>query len=354
MTPPDAPAIRIVTDAEPESLAGFDAIIDTRSPSEFAEDHVPGAINLPVLNDAERAEIGTLYVASRFAARKRGAALVARNIARHLETALADRPADFRPLIYCWRGGQRSHAMATVLSQVGWLTTLLRGGYRTYRRHVQAQLYDAGPALKVVLIDGGTGTGKTELLHRLADLGVQTIDLEGLAEHRGSLFGAIGPQPSQKLFESRLLGVIRGLDTTRLVVVEAESSKVGDRMVPPVLWRAMQAASRIELQAPPSDRARYLVRVYGEIAHDRAALEAAFARLPIYPGRKLLANWRKLADAGDFEAIADALIEMHYDPAYERGARREDRGPPRVVELKSLDPEAIAAAARTVKALIEP
>src|SRR5580698_614829 len=172
-------AIEVIATAEPAALAPFDAIIDVRSPSEFAEDHVPGAISLPVLDDAERAIVGTIYVQeSRFKARRVGAALVARNVAHHLETALADQPGSFRPLIYCWRGGQRSGAMATILASVGWRTAVLAGGYKTYRRYVQSRLYEEEPALRLVLLAGRTGSGKTQLLTVLAARGVQTLDLE--------------------------------------------------------------------------------------------------------------------------------------------------------------------------------
>jgi tRNA 2-selenouridine synthase len=233
--------------ADLASLAGFDAVIDVRSPAEFAEDHAPGAINLPVLSDEERAQVGTIYVQeSRFRARRIGAAIIARNVARHLETSLADKPGGFRPLVYCWRGGQRSHAMATILSEVGWRTTVLDGGYRTWRRHVTARLYDGEIALRFVVIDGQTGCGKTEVLGRLAALGAQVLDLEGLAVHRGSLFGALPgqPQPSQKGFESRLLGELEMFDPGRPVFVEAESSKVGERMIPPAVWLRMAVAPR--------------------------------------------------------------------------------------------------------------
>jgi tRNA 2-selenouridine synthase len=247
-----------VEDADPATLARFDALIDVRSPAEFALDHAPSAINLPVLGDEERAVVGTIYVQdSRFRARRLGAALVARNIARHLETALADRPHDFKPLVYCWRGGQRSNAMATVLAQVGWSTAVLAGGYRTYRRRVQTRLYNDPLGLDLVLLDGGTGSGKTEVLQALGTRGVQVVDLEALAEHRGSLFGAPAgaEQPSQKLFESRLLAAIEALDPARPVVVEAESHKIGERMLPPALWRAMDAAPRIALRAGRGPRA---------------------------------------------------------------------------------------------------
>lgn len=336
-------------------LAVFDAIIDVRSPSEFALDHVPGAENLPVLDDAQRAEVGTIYVQeSRFLARRIGAGHVARNIARHLETALADRPASFRPLIYCWRGGQRSDAMATILSQVGWPVTLLQGGYRTYRRHVTARLYDEDQPLKLMLLDGHTGSAKTEILNALPALGVQVLDLEGLAEHRGSLFGALSgqPQPSQKMFESRLLGVLHGLDPNRPIVVEAEASKIGDRMTPPVLWRAMQAAPRIVLEASQESRAAYLASAYGDIAADPAALEAAFARLPIPPSRERLETWRSLIAEGNFAALAQALIGLHYDPAYDRAARKADAPVTARLALDPLDADSRALTAQQIKTLV--
>lgn len=340
--------IQILKTADAESLARFDMVIDVRSPAEFAEDHAPGAVNLPVLSNEERAEVGTIYVQeSRFKARRIGAAYIACNVAQHLQTVLADRPGGFQPLIYCWRGGQRSNAMATILSQVGWRTTVLAGGYKTWRRHVTARLYDAPLDLKVVLLDGGTGSGKTEVLRRLAARGQQVIDLERLAAHRGSLFGALADtaQPSQKMFESRLLGLLDKLDPARPVIIEAESSKVGERMVPPALWRIMAAAPRIELSAPAEARAGYLVRTYRDIARDRPALDEALRRLPTPPGRKRLQAWGELADAGEFEALALALMELHYDPAYRRAARKTAHPSLGVLELERLDADDLEAAA---------
>ena len=348
-------SIQIVETADHDALAPFADIIDVRSPGEFAEDHLPGAVNLPVLTNAQRAEVGTIYVQeSRFKASRIGAAYVARNIALHLEAALAARTGEFHPLIYCWRGGTRSNAMAIILSQVGWRTSVLKGGYKTYRRHVTARLYDQPIDLKLVLLDGRTGTGKTEILARLAALGVQTLDLEGLAGHRGSLFGAIAghDQPSQKMFESRLLAAMDALDPSRPVVVEAESSKIGERMNPPALWSAMLAAPRIELAAPLEARARYLVCAYADIIADRAALEAAFARLPTHPGQKRLDDWRGLADAGEFEALAGALMELHYDPAYDRSSRKDTRRRLGEVTMDDLDDAGQATAAERIAALV--
>ena len=346
-------AIEVVKTADAATRARFDAIIDVRSPAEFAIDHVPGAESLPVLSNEERAIVGTIYVQeSRFRARRLGAALVARNVARHLETALADRPGSFRPLVYCWRGGQRSNAMATILAQVGWRTAVLAGGYRTYRREVTARLYEAEPDLRVVLLDGATGTGKTEVLRRLAARGVQVLDLEDLTQHRGSLFGALPgrPQPSQKMFESRLLGVLDRLDPARPILVEAESSKIGERIVPPMLWKAMLAAPRIELAAPLEARASYLAAEYRHLEDDRAVLEDVFARLPLR-GRAL-ENWRRLADDGELETLAAGLMVGHYDPAYRRSARAEAR--PKLAEfvLGALGPADFDAAADQVAGVL--
>jgi tRNA 2-selenouridine synthase len=341
-------AIEVIETADAGTLSRFDAIIDVRSPAEFAEDHAPGAISLPVLSDEERAEVGTIYVQeSRFRARRIGAAYIARNVARYLEAELADKPGSFRPLIYCWRGGQRSNAMATILSQVGWRTAVLAGGYKTYRRLVSARLYESELPLDIVLLDGPTGCGKTELLALLAQRGVQVLDLEGLAAHRGSLFGAIPgrPQPSQKMFESRLLSVLEAIDPARPLVIEAESSKIGERMIPPALWRRMEAAPRIGLSAPAEARAAYLVTAYDGITRDPAALAEALARVPDRPGRKRLAEWRALAEAGEFETLALALIELHYDPAYRRSSRKQAHRDLGVIGLARVDRASLAAAA---------
>jgi tRNA 2-selenouridine synthase len=340
--------IASLTDASPAAMAGFDAVIDVRSPSEFAEDHVPGAINLPVLDDAERARVGTIYVQeSRLLARRIGAALVARNIARHLETALADRTGAFAPLVYCWRGGQRSGAMATVLDQVGWRPTVLAGGYRTYRRGITARLYEGGLGLKAVRLDGPTGCAKTDILARVAALGGQVLDLEGLAAHRGSLFGALPDraQPSQKMFESRLAMALAALEPARPVLIEAESSKVGEINLPPALWKAMGGAPRIVLSAPREARAAYLLDAYGEVTADPARLEDILARLPAHHGRERRAVWRALAAEARWRELVESLIESHYDPGYARagadaGARVLGR-----VALDDLSPESREAAA---------
>jgi tRNA 2-selenouridine synthase len=341
--------------ADPEGFAPFDDVIDVRSPAEFAEDHVPGAINLPVLDNEERARVGTIYVQeSAFLARRMGAALVARNVARHLETALADRPQTYRPLIYCWRGGQRSNAMALILGQIGWRAAVLKGGYKTYRRRVQARLYDVALGFDLVLLDGGTGAGKTEVLKALARRGVQTLDLEAMAEHRGSLFGgrAGAEQPSQKTFETRLAAALDRLDPARPLVVEAESSKVGDRIVPPALWRAMAQAPRVLLTAPREARARHLIETYGELVADPAALKHTLSQLPVHIGRKAVEAMAAQVDAGAFTELAASLMELHYDPAYSRSAREDQRPLLGSIALEHIDDAGVEDAATTIQTML--
>jgi len=347
--------IRRTVDLSPGARDGFDALIDVRSPSEFALDHVPGAINLPVLDDAQRAAVGTEYVQrSKFLARRTGAALVARNIAAHLEGALGDRDGSFRPLVYCWRGGQRSGAMVTVMDQVGWPVTVLEGGYQTWRRQVKATLYDAPLAHRLVLLDGPTGVGKTALLGALTARGVQTLDLEAFAAHRGSLFGAMpGGQPSQKAFETRLHDALSRLDPARPIVVEAESSKVGARVVPPMLWAAMAAAPAVRLESPVEVRAARTVRDYADFAADPAALDTALTRLPRHISKETVAGWRALAAAGEVEALATELIVHHYDPAYRRQGQARARRELAVLVIGSLADAALDRAADQVAAAVD-
>ncbi len=311
-------AITLTTLTDHAAL-NFDDINDVRSPAEFAEDHLPGAISLPVLSDAERAEVGTIYKqVSAFTARKVGGALVARNAAEHLEGALADKGGGWRPLVYCWRGGQRSGSFATILAQVGWRVELVAGGYKAWRALVVKALEAAVPA-PVVVLDGNTGSGKTDVLLRLRGLGVQVIDLEGLAQHRGSLFGAMpGGQPSQKAFEGRLAMALAGLDPGRPVVVEAESSKVGECRVPARLWRAMVEAPRLAILASVAARGEYLVRAYGDLTADAGRLQGIIERLRGSHSGEVIEGWLGMAGAGDFRELAEGLMAGHYDPRYEK------------------------------------
>ncbi|WP_108482152.1 tRNA 2-selenouridine(34) synthase MnmH [Oceaniglobus ichthyenteri] len=332
---------------------GFDTVIDVRAPAEFAEDHIPGAINLPVLDDAQRAEVGTLYKqVSPFTARKTGAALVARNAADHIDGPLSEFDGGWRPLLYCWRGGQRSNAFASILDQIGWRVSVIEGGYRSYRRSVSALLYDQPITTPIILLDGNTGSAKTDLLHRVAARGGQVIDLEGLANHRGSVFGAMGMQPPQKWFETKLAQAISRLDPARPVLIEAESSKVGARVVPPALWTAMCAAPRIQLAVAAPARADYLVSAYDDIIADQSRLQDVIAALTPHQGAARIATWQGMARAKEFRDLAEQLIIHHYDPRYGRhGAETATLGQ---VALSRLHPADLDRAADQILALMEP
>lgn len=297
---------------------GFGDVIDARSPAEFAIDHIPGAINLPVLSNEERAEIGTIYVQdSPFKARKMGAALVFQNAARHIAGPLSDRDGGWKPLVYCWRGGQRSGSFGWMLGQIGWRSKVIAGGYQTYRRLVYQALYETPIGHDIILLDGNTGTAKTELLHILKSRGVQVLDLEGMAKHRGSLLGEMpGGQPAQKAFESDIAVTLAGLDSNQSVLIEAESNKIGDRIIPPTLWQAMKVAPRIEIQASVDARTNYLVRDYDDILSDTVRLKDRLLPLIAFRGHDVVAHWFELLDQGNKSDLTRALIEQHYDRAY--------------------------------------
>ncbi len=334
---------------------GFDTLIDVRSPAEYAEDHLPGAINLPVLDNAERARVGTIYKQqSPFLARKIGAALVFHNAAHHIETALRDHDGGWRPLVYCWRGGQRSGAFAWMLREIGWRAETVEGGYRTWRRLVKRYLYDTVLPHRLVALDGYTGTAKTALLHLLQARGVQIVDLEGLANHRGSLLGEYaGGQPSQKAFETRLAIALSALDPARPVVIEAESSKIGERIVPPGLWAAMKSAPRIRVAAPVDARAAFLVQAYDDILSDAPRLKARLDWLRPHRGHAVVDHWFALIDADDRHALTRALMEQHYDPSYSK-SRHDDAPLLARIEADSLDDAGlITLAARIEAALAE-
>ncbi|MCX7558516.1 tRNA 2-selenouridine(34) synthase MnmH [Sulfitobacter sp. F26204] len=326
-----------------------DTIIDVRAPCEFARDHIPGAINLPVLDDAERAQIGTIYARiSPFHARKTGGALVAQNTARHLQGSLAEKDGAWQPLVYCWRGGQRSAAFATILDQIGWRVRLLQGGYQSYRRAVVDTLYEAPVNHRMCLIQGGTGTAKTALLHHLARQDAQILDLEGLAAHRGSLFGSIEKaQPAQKMFESSIAAALGTLDPDRITFVEAESSKIGARLIPPALWTAMNRAAQIRITAPITARAEFLCRAYGDLTQDAAKLAGLIDRLRPYHSASHIDSWHAQARNRDWVSLAAGLISAHYDPRYAKSTPVGERTI-KQVDLPDLDEATLAKAAKAI------
>lgn len=336
-------------------LHAHDAVIDVRSPAEFAEDHVPGAINLPVLNNEERARVGTVYVQqSPFLARKIGAALVFRNAADHIEHRLSHHEGSWKPLVYCWRGGQRSGSFTWLLQQIGWRAEVVAGGYQSYRRLVNRYLYDDPLPFQLVALDGFTGTAKTEVLKRVAAQGGQVVDLEGLAAHRGSLLGETGvPQPSQKAFESALAGAFCFLDPSRPVLVEAESSKIGQRILPPSLWTALKAAPRIELTASLEARTRYLVSAYDDILSNSEKLFAKLGALRAHRSNAVVDGWFEMIANGDKAALTRALMDQHYDPAYLSSRRRYGANAELQVSAGDLGDAALASAAEQIMAQLE-
>src|SRR5207237_4555966 len=235
----------------------FDAIIDARTPSEYALDHIPGAVSAPVLDDAERAEVGTLYKkVSPFEAKKLGGGLVAKNVARHVAQLFGQKDKTWRPLIYCWRGGKRSGAMAHILREIGWDAQTLEGGYRAYRRWVVDALATVPAQIDFIVVHGPTGSGKSRFLTALAKAGAQVLDLEALAAHRGSVLGGLPgePQPSQKWFESQLLAALQKFDRARPVFVEGESKKIGQLQVPEALIARMRGSRCVTLDTDLATR----------------------------------------------------------------------------------------------------
>lgn len=302
-------------------LAEFDEVIDVRSEAEFAEDHIPGAINCPVLNNEERVRVGTIYKqVSPFEAKKIGAALVSRNIARHLEENLSQRPRTWKPLVYCWRGGTRSAAFAGVLQQIGWRANRIEGGYKTYRRTVIDDLATLPNRYDWRVICGLTGSGKSRLLRALAWAGAQVLDLEALAAHRGSVLGNLpdAPQPSQKMFESLVWHALHKFDAARPVFVESESKKIGNLRTPEALIEAMWASACIRLDAPMPLRVAMLMQEYDHFVRDPAALGAQLDCLVSLHGHERINAWKAMASAGDGDTLVRELLELHYDPAYTR------------------------------------
>ena len=298
----------------------FDEVIDVRSPGEFAEDHVIGAINCPVLDDRERAEVGTLYKQNAFDAKKRGAAMVSANIARHLSGRLLDRPRGWRPLVYCWRGGGRSDAFVHVLTQVGWRVARLDGGYKAYRRAVVADLETLPSAFSWRVLCGLTGTGKSRLLRALADAGAQVLDLEALAAHRGSVLGTMpeAPQPTQKMFDSLLWDALSRFDARRPVFVEGESRKIGRLRVADALIDAMWGSPCVVLDAPLAVRGALLMEEYAHYVADPESLCEKLACLTALHGGQTIKAWQTMARERRWDALVEALLVRHYDPAYNR------------------------------------
>lgn len=336
-------------------LSGFDAVIDARSESEFAEDHLPGAVNWPVLNDAERHAIGFEYKqVSPFAARKRGAAIAARNIAQHIEQRVQPLPQGWRPLVYCWRGGQRSGSLSLVLGQIGFSVQVLEGGYQAFRRHVLAELEPLAERFDFRVLCGRTGSAKSRLLGALAEAGAQVLDLEALACHRGSVLGPLPgrPQPSQKAFETALWQALRALDPARPVFAEGESRLIGRLRVPERLTERLRAARCVEVRLPLPARVDFLLDDYAHFVTDTDAFCERLSALREQRGAAVVERWQAQARAGALPEVVEELLTQHYDPGYARSMERNYRGfaDAQPLELPGWDAATLAAAAQGLAA----
>ncbi len=334
-------------------LDRFDFIIDVRSPAEFALDHIPGAVNLPVLDNEERAKIGTLYKqVSPFAAKKLGAALVSRNIANHLENHLLEMPREWRPLIYCWRGGERSGAFTHILNRIGWKAMQLEGGYQGFRRTVIQDLDLAANQFSFHVICGMTGSGKTRVLREAQNLGAQVLDLEALAIHRGSVLGNEPniEQPTQKGFETALWNALRSLDVMKPVLVESESKKVGGVHIPDALMEKIRNGACIELRSSTNTRVSWLLREYHHFLTDTDQFKNKLALLTAHYGKVQIAKWNEAIDAGRFPELVEELLVRHYDPSYQSSIVRNfpQYRQENFVQLENDSDEAFANVAKAI------
>ena len=328
----------------------FDEIIDVRSPAEYAEDHLPGSINCPVLDDAQRIEVGTLYKQhSPFTAKKIGAAYVAENIARHLRESFQDRPKNWRPLIVCWRGGQRSESMTLIFRRVGWDAQQLEGGYKNYRKQVVDALSELPRQLKLSVVCGATGSGKSRVLHALAERGAQVLDLEALACHKGSVLGVLpdSVQPSQKMFESLLLEAIQRFDLSQPVYVEAESRKIGQIHLPNALLETMRASPCLSIEAAFPARVDFLLRDYAYFLQAPDWLNSRLDVLRQLQSRETIERWQNYANKGEWRVLVSELLELHYDPLYRRSQKHNFSGfsGPQTLHTDDLSPSGVDALA---------
>jgi len=306
-------------------LNDFSSIIDARSQAEYAEDHLPGALNWPSLDDEERKLIGTIYTqVNPFEAKKRGAALAAANIARHIEANVISEPRTWQPLIYCWRGGNRSGSLAMVLGQIGFKVSVIEGGYKAFRAAMLGVLPELASRFDYRVICGPTGSGKTRLLHALAQAGAQVLDLEGLASHRSSVLGTIPgqPQPTQKRFDTLVWDALRGFDPARPVYVESESKKVGNLAVPDALIERMRASPCLRLELADDERVALLLEDYDYFVQDQAAFCERLDALTQLRGRATVQDWQRQVADGKIENVVRELLVKHYDPGYASSIER--------------------------------
>lgn len=319
------PLFPIAAEDALRQLDSFDTVIDARSENEYAEDHLPGAVNWPTLNNQQRHEIGAIYKqVNAFEAKKRGGALAARNIAAHIEREVIEKPKDWKPLTYCWRGGKRSGSLSLILSEIGFRVTIIEGGYKAFRAALLADIPRLAPLYDWRVVCGTTGSGKTRLLQALAAAGAQVLDLEALANHRSSVLGAIPgvAQPTQKEFDTRIWDALRRFDPARPVYVESESKKVGNVAVPAALIDAMRAAPCLNLVLPDEERVALLLEDYDFFVTDSEAFCERLDALTELKSKKVVEAWKDQARGGQTENVVRDLLLSHYDPVYRQSMVR--------------------------------
>ena len=324
-------------------------IIDARSPHEFAEDHLPGATNLPVVDDVQYAEVGTRHRYDKHGAYLAGVEYSLRNIADQIKPLISKYAKDDRMLVYCFRGGKRSRLWSENLRTIGFQVDQLAGGWKRYRQWVREVLAMLPARFTFEVLAGPTGCGKTRLLVELAKQGEQVLDLEALASHRGSLLGALPGrmQPTQKLFDSVLAAELRRFDPARTVWVEAESKKIGDRQLPDGLFDAMHRSRVTRLSAPMLERVRLWREDYPHLASDPRSMVEKLLPLKPLVGGEVIDRWQALASEGAVDALFESVMTDHYDPCYGRSTRRNYDGvTSRELDLDGLDPLSLQRAAR--------
>ncbi len=316
-------------------------LLDVRTPAEYARGHIPGAINFPLFENEERAEVGTLYKQqSPQAALERGLELVGPKMAGFVRRARE--LAEGRPLtLHCWRGGKRSGSMAWLLELAGMNVSVIKGGYKAYRRKILAMLEN--PPWRLVMLSGKTGSGKTEVLRELKKRGAQVVDLEELANHRGSAFGALGmpAQPSTEHFANLLYEALAGMKPDQPVWVENESRSIGRVFLPEGFWHAMLRAPKFVLEVSDDARIRRLLRDYAVFSGEE--LYASFEKIARRLGGLRLKQAGEALRAGDY-ATAARIALAYYDKAYGKGRLPEGvvKGPEVKLPLGDAPPEKIA------------
>ena len=325
-----------------DDFSSYDLIIDARSEREYEEDHIPRAINLPVVNNDEYAEVGTTHRDDKHRAYVIGVAYSHRNIANHVDQVISRYPKKTRILVYCFRGGKRSRLWFDALDTIGYKVERLKGGWKAYRRWVNEQLANLPGQFNYHVLCGPTGCGKTRLLNALKESGEQVLDLEALAKHRGSLIGAIPgtPQPSQKWFDSLVLAELMTFNTARPIWLEAESKKIGERQLPNKLFDAMHTGVPFQIDAPMAERVKLWREDYRHFEDDPQALLNQLQHLRALVGNEEIERWRELVDSRNMPQLFERLMVVHYDPAYRRSTVRHfpNIDGAKKIELDSLDP----------------